>query len=500
MAAKKVIIIGAGLAGLATGIYARTNGYDAQIFEHGNQPGGVSATWKRKGFMIDGGIHFYMGYRPGQPVHRLYRELGIDQADQYHQMDIYARFLDPASDRRVDLVRDLDRFGTDLKAVSPVDAGFIDEFISAAKTFKNADFITPLAKPPELSGFWDTARMMISMRKTLRYYTGRYNQPMFKFTQGLNSSWLRQLFEHIFLPEVPVWFVLFLLGMLADGNIALRADGSAGFAKALEKRFTDLGGQISYQATVEEVLVENDQAIGIRLSNSDRHHADRVISAADGFATIFEFLDGRYTDKDIRERYRTWPLIKPVVMISYGLSRELPDGPWMVVLKSTHEITAGHLVYDWLPIRLFNYGPVFSPPGKTVIQVMAETAWQPWHDLRDDIQAYRSEKELLATQVLKSISAVWPGIDTQVDMVDVATPYTYWRYTLNRQGAYEGFNITPETINTKIKRTLPGLRNFYMAGQWTTPGGGVVPSLMTGRHAVMLLCNDDAKPFINPAK
>ncbi len=66
MAGKKVIIIGAGLAGLATGIYAQMNGYDAHIFEHGNQPGGVSATWKRTGFMIDGGIHFYMGYRPRQ--------------------------------------------------------------------------------------------------------------------------------------------------------------------------------------------------------------------------------------------------------------------------------------------------------------------------------------------------------------------------------------------------------------------------------------------------
>jgi phytoene dehydrogenase-like protein len=440
-----------------------------------------------------------MGYRPGKPVHHLYRELGIDQADQYRQMDIYARFLDPASDRRVDLVRDLDRFGTDLNAISPIDTGFIDEFISAAKAFKNADFITPLAKPPELSGFWDTARMMISMRRTLKYYTGRYNQPMNKFTQGLNSSWVKQLFEHIFLPEVPVWFVLFILGMLADGNIALRADGSAGFAKALEKRFTNLGGQITYQTTVKEVLVENDRAIGIRLANPDKHHADRVISAADGYATIFELLDGRYTNKGIRERYRTWPLIKPVVMISYGLSRELADDPWMVVLKSTREITAGHLVYDWLPIRIFNYGPVFAPPGKTVIQVMAESAWQPWRDLRDDMQAYRSEKELLATQVLESLSDVWPGIDSRVEMVDVATPYTYWRYTLNRRGAYEGFDITPETINTRIKRTLPGLRNFYMAGQWTIPGGGVVPSLMTGRHAVMLLCNDDAKPFIIPA-
>ena len=49
MTGNKVIIIGAGLAGLATGIYAQMNGYKAHIFEQASKPGGVSATWKRKG-------------------------------------------------------------------------------------------------------------------------------------------------------------------------------------------------------------------------------------------------------------------------------------------------------------------------------------------------------------------------------------------------------------------------------------------------------------------
>jgi phytoene dehydrogenase-like protein len=495
MPQKKVIIIGAGLGGLSTGIYAQLNGYQAHIFEHGNQPGGVSATWKRKGFTIDGGIHFYMGYRPGQPVHDLYRELGIYQPDRYREMEIYARFLDPALGRSVDLTQDLDRFGAELRAISPADAKFIDQFISAAKAFKNADFIAPLAKPPEINSLWDTAKMMTSMRKTLKYYAGRYNQPMYKATQGLNDPWLKQLFEYIFLPEVPVWFVLFILGMLAGRNMALRSDGSAGFARALENRYTDLGGQITYKATVEKILVENDAAVGIRLANGDELRAERVVSAADGYATIFELLDGRYVNGEIQERYKTWPLIKPVVMISYGVSREFSDDPWMVVLKSSRDISAGHLVHDWLPIRIFNYGPDFSPPGKTVVQVMAESAWQPWQELRNDRAAYKAEKEILSAQVLESLSDLWPGIDQLVEMADVATPYTYWRYTLNRHGAYEGFDITPESINTKIHRTLPGLANFHMAGQWVSPGGGVVPTLMTGRHAVMLICRDDAKPF-----
>jgi hypothetical protein len=34
-----------------------------------------------------------------------------------------------------------------------------------------------------------------------------------------------------------------------------------------------------------------------------------------------------------------------------------------------------------------------------------------------------------------------------------------------------------------------------MAGQWVSPGGGVIPALVTGKHAVMLLCHQDGKKF-----
>ena len=224
MAEKKVIIIGAGLSGLATGIYARMNGYQAHIFEHAKQPGGVSATWKRKGYTIDGGIHFYMGYRPGQPVHDLYRELGIYQPDQYQEITTYGRYLDPANDRMLELTSDLDRFAADLKAISPGDAGFIDDFIKGAKAFKTVSFTTGLDKPPELMRFWDTTKMMLSLGRKLKYYGGRYNLSVAQAVKDLKDPWVREILEGIFLPEVPVWFTLFILGVLAGGNMVLRLD------------------------------------------------------------------------------------------------------------------------------------------------------------------------------------------------------------------------------------------------------------------------------------
>jgi len=82
-----------------------------------------------------------------------------------------------------------------------------------------------------------------------------------------------------------------------------------------------------------------------------------------------------------------------------------------------------------------------------------------------------------------------------VVVTDVATPWTTWRYTRNDRGAYEGFLPDPAALMTTLPRKLPGLNGFYMAGQWTIPGGGVPTSILSGQHAVQLLCRDDGFKF-----
>jgi len=51
---QSITIIGAGFAGLSAGIYAQMNGYQSQIFEMHNLPGGLCTSWKRKEYIIDG--------------------------------------------------------------------------------------------------------------------------------------------------------------------------------------------------------------------------------------------------------------------------------------------------------------------------------------------------------------------------------------------------------------------------------------------------------------
>ena len=76
MTEKAIAIVGAGLAGLAAGVYAQINGYHAHIFEHSSQPGGVAAWWRRGSYHIDGGIHFLMGHQAGRVNQRVVSPVG----------------------------------------------------------------------------------------------------------------------------------------------------------------------------------------------------------------------------------------------------------------------------------------------------------------------------------------------------------------------------------------------------------------------------------------
>jgi phytoene dehydrogenase-like protein len=46
-----------------------------------------------------------------------------------------------------------------------------------------------------------------------------------------------------------------------------------------------------------------------------------------------------------------------------------------------------------------------------------------------------------------------------------------------------------------MKKTLPGLTNFYMAGQWVQPGGGLPSALMSGYHVMQIICRQDNQDF-----
>jgi phytoene desaturase len=490
-----VLIIGAGLAGLATGSFGQMNGYRTHIVEHHTEPGGVATAWPNQGYLVDGGIHYLMGYRPGSACHDLYREVGILQEREYPELSTFVHFTDQRGGSGLSFQADLDRLARDLKTLAPADAVIIDQLLAGARAMQRTDVFAMRVHDPEVLGWAGIVKQVWGLRRVLRYFSPRFDQPMSAYLQDVQSQPLRDMLQNFFLPEVPVWFVMLLLGLLANRQLALLPKSCNDLVAGMVNRYEGLGGRITYGATVAEILVEQDRAVGVRLQDGRTLRAGTVVSTADAHATIFSLLGGRYVDGAVRERFETWKLLPPIVTLSFGVRRSFPDEPPLQFILLRSPLTIAGATLTGFPLRLFNYSPHFAPSGCTVVQPLLHTDWSYWNELQPDRAGYEAAKRTFADTMLEILEERFPGIAEQVEMTDVATPYTTWRYTRNREGAFMGWHPTPKNMRARVSKSLPGLSHFYMAGQWMAPGGGVPPCLFSGRHVVQQVCRRDGRRF-----
>jgi phytoene dehydrogenase-like protein len=493
MPEKSIVIIGAGMAGLSAGCYARMNGYKATILEMHNIPGGLCTAWKRKGYTFDGCIEWLVGSRSGT-LHRIYEELGAAQGRQMVHHEVYVR-VEGEGGKTLVVYNDLDRLEQHMKELAPADGAAIEEFCNAGRVLAGREM--PVGKPMELMGLVDKLRAMkaLPLLRAMQKY-GRVT--MQKYAARFTDPFLREVFPEVMgnMPDFSMTGILMALAYGHNENAGYPVGGSLEFSRAIERRFLGLGGDIRYKARVEKVLVENNSAVGVRLAGGTELRADIVISAADGRTTIFDMLGGRYTDDRVRHYYNDWPLYEGFFQVSLGVARDFSDEPHSLAFHVDDPIRVGDQSRSWMKVRHYCCDPSMAPQGKSVVTVcFTFTSPEYWKDLYADQERYKAVKQAVADAVIDRLDRRFPGTKDKVEVVDVATPVTFERYTGNWKGSHMGWRNTPQTEGTWMARTLPGLADFYMAGQWVFMGSGIPGAILSGRHAMQVICKKDRKGF-----
>jgi phytoene dehydrogenase-like protein len=328
--------------------------------------------------------------------------------------------------------------------------------------------------------------------------------PAEQFGKRFKDPFLRRAIPQMFAwSSIPTMVGMSLLAYMHTRNAGFPVGASLDVARALERRYRELGGQIHYNAQVERVLVENDRAVGVRLYDNQEVHAGRVISACDGHAAIFDLLGGRYAGRGLRRLYDGHLPLHSQLQISLGVARDFSAEPhWATYLLDRPLQIAGEDRFE-VGVKHYCFDPTLAPAGKSVVEVMLTTPYDYWQRIYGR-KIYNAEQLQESGILIDWLEGIYPGLKSQIEVCDVATPLSYERYTGNWQGSSCGWLLTRDTMMMMLggmRKTLPGLSNFYMTGQWVEPGGSVPVCAASGRNTIMQICHEDGKGFeaVEPA-
>ena len=480
---RKVLIVGGGIAGLCTGVYLRRLGFDTEILEMHTISGGLATAWREGGFTFENCIHWLVGSKDGGQLNASWKEVFDIGRLEFFEDPVF-QVLEHGPDR-IAIYRDPDRLEAELLAKAPEDAAAVREFVGLVRTMARL-------RMPEGDSFLRNIGAYLGYVPCLPTLSRYGKLSMADYSRRFTNPLLRSFFS-AGISELSLLAVVFALAWMAQGNAGYPIGGSLRMIGLIEDNYRKLGGRIRFKARVERILVENGRAVGVALHGGEELRADVVVSAADGHATIFDMLEGKFTDDRIRKIYETFKPFPSYVQVSLGVDADLGGEPGTLVLLLDEEIPVDpETKEDAVAFRVFNFDPTFARPGQTAVVCLLTTYnHEYWCGLREkDAARYEAEKERVAAAVTAVFESRFPKARGKIQVVDVATPATIVRYTGNWRGSMEGWLYTPATGIKPLPCVLPGLGNFYMVGQWISPGGGLPAGLMTGRAVSKRIARD----------
>lgn len=492
---KKICIIGGGIAGLSVGSYLQMNGYNTEIHELGGVPGGLCCAWKKDQYTIEGCIHWLVGSSHRDNLYHLWNELLDMKNLEFIEHDTYM-YIEGSEGEAVTVFTNIDRFEQEMLETSPEDRLLIKEFADAVRKFSGLSL--PVDKAPELYSALDMGKMMVKMSPYLNAAKKWLKMTAGEYALKYKSPLLQKTFQHLFIPEMSVFFLIMTLGWMNKRSAGYPIGGSYKFSRLIEKRYKDLGGKINYRSKVEKIITEKDTAVGIRLENGDEVKADEIISAADGYYTIYKMLGGKYIDKNLKKMYDDCRIFPSYVQVSFGVKREFKDVPSIISFPAKKPIIIDpKTTLNDISLRIFNFDSTLAPKKSTLItSTLPTNNTDYWISLREkDKSTYSAEKSRIANHLVEALENRLGDVRSNIEMVDISTPATVVRFTNNWKGSLEGWLLTPEVGLKQLPSVLPGLKNFYMVGQWVMPGGGLPTALISARNTTQVICKKDGKKF-----
>ncbi|XP_010681073.2 prolycopene isomerase, chloroplastic [Beta vulgaris subsp. vulgaris] len=491
-----VVVIGSGIGGLCcAGLLARYE-QDVLVLESHDQPGGAAHSFEVKGYKFDSGPSLFSGFQSrglqANPLAQVLDALGETiPCAKYDSWMVYVPEGDFLS--RIgptEFYKDLEKYAG---------ANAVQEWK------KLLDAILPLSAAamalPPLSirgdlGVISTAgarygpSLLQSFAKMGPQGALGATKLLRPFSDIVDSLGLKD-------PFVRNWVDLlaFLLagvksnGILSAEMIYMFAEwykpgcvleypmhGSGAVVEALIRGIQKFGGRISLRSHVENIIVENGRAVGVRLRSGQFVRAKKAVVSNASMWDTLSLLPLESLPKTYQERIRSTPQCESFMHLHLGFdaegSREDLDIHHIVVNDWKRGVDADqNVVLLSIPTVL---SPDLAPPGKHVLHAYTPGTepFEIWEGLDRRSDEYKRLKDERAEVMWRAVErALGPGFDREKCEVKlVGTPLTHQRFLRRNRGTY-GPAIQAG------KGTFPGhttpIPQLYCCGDSTFPGIGV---------------------------
>jgi len=487
---KKVIVIGAGISGLSAAIYAQRSGFDVTVCEQHSIAGGMCTGWKRKGYFFEGAVHWLTGSSPKTELYPIWKETGAlnDEVKVFLHDPFYAVEW---QGKTINLYRDLAKTIEELRALSPEDEKLLKRLEKDVKAFSCMDM--PIydikgvkAQHPKRMKLSTLLKMIPALPRIIRCnkisckeYAAQFKHPAI------------QRLLCLMMDDYSATGMIATLAQINMGDGGYPEGGSLAMAERMAKTFEELGGTLLLKTKVKRVNIENGAATGVALENSILP-ADAVIVTQETIAALHQLFDTPLNDKWLAElRKNTKPEV--CTFVSLGIRAKLPQTPAFELEESI--VYADKIVSE---IFFFNYDKFedYAPKGCTTLTtaLMGDT-YEFWKKAKEEGR-YEEEKRNLAEQIIRVVSEKYPQAKDNIEVVDIATPLTYERYT----GAYHGSWMSRMGVEDKMS-VYPGflksVKGLYFAGHRLMVPGGLPVAVDSGRKAAQMVCRQFKVMFKN---
>ncbi len=497
---RKIIIIGSGIAGLSAGIYAQQQGFQTVMYERHTQTGGLCTGWNRKGFHIDGCIHWMTGTQEGSGLRKIWDNVGALEYLDGSKVNVFLKeYFDvyEIDGKSVYLWRDIERLEKEFLEIAPEDKRAVKSFIKNVKAIQKMN--VPSEVPVNMMNLKQLLIQLWSMRgmlKALLLYGGVSCQA---YARRFKNHQLNTVFRTCMPKNYSIAAFMFTLGTFTKGNGGIPEGGSWKLTKRMTDKYISLGGVVKNGMQVTHINTEKNIATSIEGIAKDgtafSDSADYIISAADAYQTHSILLHNRFSDKKFLKRYRNPKVYETqsCVMMFFGVDDEMTDYPYSLVLQ-TKPYRAGCTYYDDLAMATYFYEKDFAEPGKSIIHVLisqGDDDYEFWKSIHRNKAMYQAEKTRLTTMAEERIVERFPELKGKMILLDCVTPMTFEEYCGSYHGAWMAFHIGKGTRNLMHTGKIPGLENCYLTGQWLQPPGGLPVAVTMGKFTIQRICKKE---------